>query len=112
MAFRYWSGTAGVNVFGGGLGLYNSEGVLVGGIGVSGDTSCADHNVAWRTRAALSFDWVPGGVGDPERPDNINYQGDSSNTELQNDFSHPACTIAGSDNVSQVSALLPEIKVR
>src|SRR6202158_3123475 len=41
----------GVNVFGGGLALYNSSHVLVGGIGVSGDTSCADHNIAWRTRA-------------------------------------------------------------
>src|SRR4249919_3026369 len=43
----------GVNVFGGGLGLYNSRGVLVGGVGVSGDTSCADHNISWRTRHAL-----------------------------------------------------------
>src|SRR4051812_33878761 len=32
----------GVNVFGGGLGLYNSAGKLVGAVGVSGDTSCAD----------------------------------------------------------------------
>ena len=36
----------GVNVFGGGLALYNSSGTLVGAIGVSGDTSCADHNIA------------------------------------------------------------------
>src|SRR6185369_2732846 len=40
----------GINVFGGGLALYNKERMLVGGIGVSGDTSCADHNIAWRTR--------------------------------------------------------------
>src|SRR6201993_491004 len=33
----------GVNVFGGGLALYNNKGVLVGAIGVSGDTSCTDH---------------------------------------------------------------------
>src|SRR6478672_3720437 len=39
----------GVNVFGGGLALYNASGRLVGGIGVSGDSSCADHNIAWRT---------------------------------------------------------------
>src|SRR5579883_2782117 len=38
----------GVNVFGGGLALYNSNHVLVGGLGVSGDTSCADHFIAWR----------------------------------------------------------------
>src|SRR4051794_4496816 len=34
----------GINVFGGGLGLCNADGVLVGGLGVSGDASCADHN--------------------------------------------------------------------
>ncbi len=101
----------GVNVFGGGLGLYNSAGVLVGGIGVSGDTSCADHNIAWRTRAALSLDYVPGGVGATDRPDNINYQGDAANTDLQNDFSHPVCAIAGTDNVSAVSAALPVVRV-
>src|SRR5213592_1609844 len=40
----------GVNVFGGGLALYNAQKVLVGAIGVSGDSSCADHNIAWKTR--------------------------------------------------------------
>jgi uncharacterized protein GlcG (DUF336 family) len=63
----------GVNVFGGGLGLYNSARQLVGGIGVSGDTSCADHNIAYRTRAALGFDYVPAGVGDPLHKDNAVY---------------------------------------
>lgn len=62
----------GVNVFGGGLALYDSSHAIVGGIGVSGDTSCADHNIAWRTRATLRLDYVPGGVsGDPLRRDNI-----------------------------------------
>jgi uncharacterized protein GlcG (DUF336 family) len=64
----------GVNVFGGGLALYNSGGTLVGGVGVSGDSSCADHNIAWRTRANLVLDYVPAGVsGDTSRPDNIVY---------------------------------------
>ncbi|HTD54152.1 MAG TPA: heme-binding protein [Silvibacterium sp.] len=64
----------GVNVFGGGLALYNSQGVLVGGLGVSGDSSCADHNIAWRVRHSLNLDFVPGGVGsDSARPDNIIY---------------------------------------
>src|SRR5947199_4893384 len=40
----------GVNVFGGGLGLYDSSKQVVGGLGASGDTSCADHNIAWRVR--------------------------------------------------------------
>jgi hypothetical protein len=53
----------GVNVFGGGLGLYDEDGNLVGGVGVSGDTSCADHNIAWRTRNALGLDQLTtGGV--------------------------------------------------
>lgn len=38
----------GVNVFGGGLALYSKGKVIVGGIGVSGDTSCTDHDNAWR----------------------------------------------------------------
>src|SRR5438477_8841158 len=37
----------GVNVFGGGLALYANRHVIAGGLGVSGDTSCADHNIAW-----------------------------------------------------------------
>ncbi len=62
----------GVNVFGGGLALYNGDGTLVGGLGVSGDTSCADHNIAWRTRNTLGLDHVPAGVTpDPARKDNI-----------------------------------------
>ena len=60
----------GVNVFGGGLALYNNEGVLVGALGVSGDTSCADHNVAWRTRDLLQLDYVPAGVA-PDGNDDI-----------------------------------------
>lgn len=64
----------GVNVFGGGLALYNSQKQLVGALGVSGDSSCADHNIAWRTRHTLKLDYVPNGVsGDSTRPDNIVY---------------------------------------
>ena len=97
----------GVNVFGGGLALYNASGTLVGAIGVSGDTSCADHNIAWRTRNNLSLDFVPGGVGPASRADNINYQGLVPVPSLQNDFSHPICKIAGIDHVSAISAALP-----
>jgi uncharacterized protein GlcG (DUF336 family) len=64
----------GVNVFGGGLALYDVDGRIVGGLGVSGDTSCADHNIAYRTRNSLELDYVPAGVAaaaDPTRRDNI-----------------------------------------
>src|SRR5271156_2755081 len=53
----------GVNVFGGGLALYNAKHELIGAVGVSGDSSCADHNTAWRTRHSLNLDFVPAGVG-------------------------------------------------
>jgi uncharacterized protein GlcG (DUF336 family) len=64
----------GVNVFGGGLALYDQFDGLVGAIGVSGDSSCADHNIAWRTRNNLGLDFVPAGVNsDKTHPDNIVY---------------------------------------
>ncbi|GAB4275078.1 MAG: hypothetical protein Kow0065_23110 [Methylomicrobium sp.] len=51
----------GVNVFGGGLALYSSQGKKIGAIGVSGDTSCTDHAVAWKIRQVMGLDNVPGG---------------------------------------------------
>lgn len=57
----------GVNVFGGGFGLYDAARQRVGGVGVSGDTSCADHVIAWRVRDALGLDNIPGGVA-PRAP--------------------------------------------
>ncbi|MGH6793989.1 MAG: hypothetical protein ACREDH_02005, partial [Methylocella sp.] len=45
----------GINVFGGGLALYDGS-KRVGGVGVSGDTSCTDHMVAWHLRHGLALD--------------------------------------------------------
>ena len=73
----------GVNVFGGGLALYNKDGKLVGAVGVSGDTSCTDHIVAWKLRKALGLDYVPGGVS-PTSDDNIVYDPASG-------WAHPDC---------------------
>jgi hypothetical protein len=87
----------GVNVFGGGLALYYG-GVKVGGVGVSGDTSCADHNVAWRVRNSLGLDQLQtvGGVsGDPQRPDNIIFDitpNPNGGTGISTGgFGHPTC---------------------
>jgi len=53
----------GINVFGGGLALYRN-GVKVGAIGVSGDTSCRDHGFAWNVRKELGLQPVaPATVG-------------------------------------------------
>lgn len=78
----------GVNVFGGGLALYNAKGDLIGALGVSGDTSCADHNIAWRTRHSLELDYVPGGVA-PSKNDQIIY--DIKAGKSGGGFGHPSC---------------------
>jgi len=88
----------GVNVFGGGLALYNQEKRVVGGVGASGDTSCADHNIAWRVRHALNLDFLSGvgGVsGDPARPDNIVFDitpnANGGTGVSAGGFGHPTC---------------------
>jgi len=53
----------GVNVFGGGVALYNGSGVKVGGLGASGDTSCRDHAFAYRMRIALGLNNQPNDDG-------------------------------------------------
>jgi uncharacterized protein GlcG (DUF336 family) len=92
----------GINVFGGGLALYAQGGTIVGGLGVSGDTSCADHHIAWRLRHALNLDMLAGvgGVsGDAARPDNIvfditdNPAGGSGVSK--GGFGHPKCLNTG-----------------
>ncbi len=84
----------GINVFGGGLALYNSSGRLVGGVGVSGDTSCTDHIVAWKLRDALRLDYVPGGVA-PGGSDNMIHDitRDTQFGQLTSAgaFGHPRC---------------------
>ena len=84
----------GVNVFGGGLALYNATGTLVGGLGVSGDTSCTDHIIAWKVRHALNLDNVPGGVS-PTGDDNIIHDvvvdPVTGHTVSAGGFGHPSC---------------------
>jgi len=82
----------GVNVFGGGLGLYATGKALIGGLGVSGDTSCAHHMIAWRVRSLLGLDHLKGvgGVsGDANHPDNIIF--DITNGASAGGFGHPKC---------------------
>ena len=95
----------GVNVFGGGLALYGPGKKLVGAVGVSGDTSCADHDIAWRTRNNLKLDHLQGvgGVsGDAARPDNIIYDitaNPNGGTGIsKGGFGHPTCINTGNQN--------------
>jgi uncharacterized protein GlcG (DUF336 family) len=101
----------GVNVFGGGLALYASNGTLLGAIGVSGDSSCADHNIAWKTRNALKLDFVPSGVsGDASRPDNIVYDITPQPGQMPGvsagGWGHPVCSAAA----TAISRTLPVIE--
>ncbi|KJV07866.1 GlcG/HbpS family heme-binding protein [Methylocucumis oryzae] len=93
----------GVNVFGGGLALYDEKGELLGGLGVSGDSSCADHNIAWRIRFDLGLDHVPSGVA-TNGDDNIVYDitnGDAAPVtgvpalgKSTGGWGHPSCSNA------------------
>jgi len=99
----------GVNVFGGGFALYTATPTLaatvtsaaeqiVGGVGVSGDTSCADHNIGWRVRHNLGLDHLAhtaGVSGDATRPDNIVFDiaaNPYGGTGISaGGFGHPSC---------------------
>ena len=102
----------GVNVFGGGLALFGVGQKVLGAVGVSGDTSCADHSIAWRTRNALGLDHLAGvgGVsGDAARPDNIVYDitanPDGGTGKSAGGFGHPTCINTG--NQKQLPAVRP-----
>jgi uncharacterized protein GlcG (DUF336 family) len=88
----------GINVFGGGLALYASDGTLLGALGVSGDLSCADHIIAWKVRHALELDFVPAGVNTKNEPntkgdDNIIFDLDQ-NDKSAGGFGHAVCNDA------------------
>ena len=109
-ATRWWAAARRRQVFGGGLALYNARRKVVGALGVSGDTSCADHMIGWRVRYRLNFDYLQGvgGVaGDASRPDNIVYDiAPNANGGTGNSaggFGHPRCLNTG--NPSQLPAV-------
>lgn len=92
----------GIIVFGGGLGLYNGEG-LIGGLGLSGDTSCADHNVAWRVRKSLGLDKVPAGPAPALlKTDGIIY--DIGMTGSTSGFGHPKCAAKEADVAKDIGS--------
>lgn len=78
----------GIIVFGGGLPLYSKDGKLVGGLGLSGDTSCTDHIIAWKVRHQLALDVVPMGPS-PDHNDNMIL--DWQNNNSASGFGHPSC---------------------
>jgi uncharacterized protein GlcG (DUF336 family) len=96
----------GVSVFGGGLALYGADGTLVGGLGLSGDSSCTDHIIAWKVRDALGLDYVPAGVTEANN-DNIVFDIEVSEAGLETSASgwgHPECGLGE----VEIAAALPE----
>lgn len=66
---------------GGGLPLY-SGGKVIGALGVSGDTSCADHEIAKRIRTLAGLN-----PPDGEKADDISY----SSSDGMTPYTHPVC---------------------
>jgi len=71
----------GIITFGGGVPIYKN-GRIIGGLGVSGDTACADHEISKRVRNLMGLN-PPGGA----LVDDISY----SAVDGANAFTHPAC---------------------
>jgi uncharacterized protein GlcG (DUF336 family) len=94
----------GVNVFGGGLALYAADGTLLGGLGLSGDSSVADHIIAWKLRHALNLDHIPGGVS-PTGDDNLVL--DIANGVSAGGWGHPATSAQASEIIKALPTAVP-----
>jgi uncharacterized protein GlcG (DUF336 family) len=97
----------GVNVFGGGLALYAPGKKLVGALGVSGDTSCTDHIIAWKVRSMLTMDNVPAGVA--SGTDNMINDFTVNNGQLvsASGYGHPTCDALATSITSGLPATNP-----
>ncbi|HSP69495.1 MAG TPA: heme-binding protein [Bryobacteraceae bacterium] len=71
----------GMIFFGGGVPIYK-DGKIIGGLGISGDTSCTDHEIAKRVRNLLGLNPTGGAL-----VDDITY----SNPDGASVFTHPRC---------------------
>jgi uncharacterized protein GlcG (DUF336 family) len=71
----------GIITFGGGVALYSGN-QIVGGLGISGDTACADHEIAKRVRDLAALNPPAGPL-----QDDISY----SSADGASPFTHPLC---------------------
>jgi len=79
----------GMIFFGGGVPLYKN-GKIIGGLGISGDTSCTDHEIAKRVRNLAALDPTGG-----SSVDDIKY----SSVDGAGVFTHPLCLNTWRNNV-------------
>ncbi len=99
----------GINVFGGGLALYDADGALLGAMGVSGDSSCTDHIVAWKVRDALALDNVPAGVS-PTGDDNIVFDvaaDDTGKLVSASGWGQPTCGLGEVEIAAELPVAVP-----
>ena len=75
--------------------------------GVSGDSSPADHNIAWRTRAILELDYVPAGVSS-RGDDNIIF--DITDGASAGGFGHPHAIGGNEENEATIADSLPVVR--
>jgi len=105
------SPVGGINVFGGGLALYKQGSKkLLGGLGVSGDTSCTDHIIAWRVRDILALDNVPAGVAGTAADNMINdifLDRSTGQTISPSGYGHPTCDTTATAITASISLTVP-----
>lgn len=89
----------GIITFGGGVPIYSLSGHIIGGLGVSGDTACTDHEIAKRVRDLV-------GMNPPAGPlvDDISY----SKVDGASVFTHPACLSTVRNGIS-IGTELPAV---
>lgn len=100
----------GVNVFGGGLALYNDGGKLIGAIGTSGDTACTDHIIAWKMRHAFNLDAVPAGpagAGFDNIIHDVTQDPATGHTTSAKGFGHPVCSATATTIANQLPVTHP-----
>jgi uncharacterized protein GlcG (DUF336 family) len=79
----------GIITFGGGVPLYKDE-KIIGGLGISGDTACADHEIAKKVRDLAGLNPSGGALAD-----DITY----SSADGASPFTHPLCPNTIRNNV-------------
>jgi hypothetical protein len=77
---------------------------------VSGDTSCADHSIAWKMRDGLGLDYVSVGVDPLSGYDNIVFDIDA-NGKSASGWGHPTCPLVEAGVIAERRALPTEFPV-
>ncbi len=78
----------GIITFGGGVALYSAGPKVIGGLGISGDTPCIEHAIAYRLRELLVLNSIPTAPPGLNVTDNIIFP---RGNNKPSGFEHPRC---------------------